>query len=145
MIHKDVKIAIKEAKKNHDDVKVECLNDLLDKAVEVANSRRYNVNMHSIPDDIVVDAIRKELGRLKNEYSSHKGGDDSKNNKAKVAILKSFMPRQLSRREVEEEVSWILASGAFDTYGKRMKVVMSEIGGCTNTRIIREVVGAYSD
>lgn len=147
MIYNDIKLGIKDAVKSRDNVSLAALNAVLDTARDIASNKKYNVNMNAIQDDIVVDAIKKVLKQLNHEYKSlGMASEEHEYNeyKKKINVVESYMPEQLTRRQVEEEVSWILSSGNYETYGQRMKVVMHELGGRADTRVIRNVVNAYN-
>ncbi|MGN1156749.1 MAG: hypothetical protein ACI4TK_11265 [Agathobacter sp.] len=52
-------------------------------------------------------------------------------------------PKQMTRKQVEEAVSWILRDVDCADFSKRMQLVMYELRGKASSKMIRDVVGAY--
>jgi uncharacterized protein YqeY len=63
-----------------------------------------------------------------------------------LAILEEYMPKQLSKEEIEAEVKKILAQAGLEPIAKNrgqiMKAVMGELNGKADGKVINQVVGA---
>lgn len=52
-------------------------------------------------------------------------------------------PRMMSKKQVEEAVCWILGDDAPSDFGKCMRLVMQELKGNADNKLIRQVVQNY--
>ena len=92
------------------------------------------------------DVIAKELKQVKESLEMAKGREDLYEElKKKEAILEGYMPKQLSEEEISEKVrELLLANGIEPTIsnkGAAMKVIMAELKGKADGKLINKVVG----
>lgn len=143
-MHQKIKNDIKEAMKNKDSVRRDCLKNVLGKAQDVAKTKSPNAD--TISDDIIIDAVQKEVKQLNQTINSLKGCEDTdlyKVSEQQLDILKDYLPKQMDKKEVEEAVAWILSKGEYRNFGDKMKIVMKELRGKADSKLIRDAVEAY--
>jgi len=92
------------------------------------------------------DVIAKELKQVKESLEMARGREDLYEElKKKEAILESYMPKQLSEEEIAERVRELLAANgiepAVSNKGAAMKVIMAELKGKADGKLINKVVG----
>ena len=144
-----IKADIKEAMKNKDSEKRDCLKMVIDKAKSIQKEKNPVNTPEIISDEIMIQAIQKEVKQLTQTLDSVKGKDDDKFvqiaqiTSHKISLLSGYLPSQMTRKEVEVAVVKILSNGEFNNMGQRMKAVMSELKGKADNKIIKEVVEAY--
>lgn len=144
-----IKNQIKEAMKSKDIVKKDCLKMVIDKARTIFKEKIPNDTPEIIPDDIIIQAVQKEIKQLAQTLDSIKGENDDKFVQIaqittnKMAILSAYLPTQMTREEVESAVSDILSKGEYTNFGMKMRVVMAELKGKADNKLIKEVVETY--
>ena len=143
-MHLKIKNDIKEAMKNKDSVKRDCLKNVLGKAQDIAKTK--NGNADTITDDMIIEAVQKEVKQLNQTVGALKGREDIdlyRISGIQIEILKGYLPKQMNQKEVEEAVAWILSKGEYRNFGDKMKVVMKELRGKADSKMIRDTVEAY--
>ena len=56
---------------------------------------------------------------------------------------KSYKPKWMSKKQIEEAVCWILQDREYASFSDKMKSVMHELRGKADHRLIRQVVENY--
>ena len=146
MLYETIKSEIKDAMKNKDTIKRDCLRNVLGKARDIQKDESPAMGSDEISDAIMLDAIQKEVKQLNQTIEALEGREDTDLymvSTHEMSILKSYLPKQMSRKEIEEAVSWILSKGEYKNFGQKMKVVMKELKGKADNKIIREIVESY--
>lgn len=96
----------------------------------------------------VIEVLAKEVKQRREsieEYSRLGREDKVAELEAEIAILENYLPRQLSRDEIEKEAREAIAStGAKDNrdFGKVMGVLMPKMKGRADGKAVQEVVRA---
>ncbi|MGC9125520.1 MAG: GatB/YqeY domain-containing protein, partial [Caldisericaceae bacterium] len=75
-------------------------------------------------------------------YKQAERNDLASKEEEELAILRAYLPEQLSEKEVEEIISKIIAEIGADgkkDFGRVMKVAVSELKGRADSNIIRQV------
>lgn len=143
-MHSKIKNDIKEAMKSKDNIKRDCLKNVLGKAQEMAKDKKLSLD--AIPDDMVFNAVQKEVKQLNHTINELKGCEDTnlyKVSEQQLNILEDYLPEQMDQREVEEAVAWILGDKEYKNFGEKMKYVMKELNGKADSKLIRKVVENY--
>lgn len=143
-MHSKIKNDIKEAMKSKDSVKRDCLKNVLGKAQGAVKANNADTDM--ISDDVIFSAVQKEVKQLNQTINSLKGCEDTdlyKVSEQQLNILGDYLPKQMSQKEIEEAVAWILGDNPPSDFGKRMKYVMKELNGKADNKLIRKVVENY--
>jgi len=144
-----IKADIKEAMKSRDAEKRDCLKMVIDKARSIKKEKYPNDTSEHIADEMILQAIQKEIKQLAQTLDSVKGKNEDKyvhiaqTTTHKISLLSGYLPAQMTREEVEIAVAKILSNGEFNNIGMKMKAVMSELKGKADNKIIKEVVEAY--
>lgn len=143
-MHSKIKNDIKEAMKSKDSVKRDCLKNVLGKAQDTVKANNADVDM--ISDDVIFSAVQKEVKQLNQTINSLKGCEDTdlyKVSEQQLNILGDYLPKQMSQKEIEEAVAWILGDKEYKNFGEKMKFVMKELNGKADSKLIRKVVENY--
>lgn len=141
-----IKNQIKEAMKAKDNVTRDVLKMVVDKAKSIKKESNPNDTTDIVSDDIIVSAINKEIKQLNQTKDSLKGREDSdlyKETDIKISILSDYLPKMMTKEEVEKAVERILSAGNYDNFGIKMKICMAELKGKADNKIIKEVVEKY--
>ena len=56
---------------------------------------------------------------------------------------KGYKPKWMSKKQIEEAVCWILQDREYPSLNDKMKIVMNELRGKADHRLIRTVVENY--
>ena len=145
-MYKRIKSDIKEAMKNKNVELRDCLRMVVDKAKTAMKEKNPTEVIEDIPDDVIINAVQKEMKQLKQTADALYGKEDSNYYQEtiyKISILSQYLPKQMTKEEVEDAVEKILSSGEYQNFGMKMKVVMSELKGKADNNIIKEVVETY--
>lgn len=129
---------IKEAMKSKDSEKKDVLKAVVDKAKLSAKEQKVDVS-----NDIVIAAIQKELKQQRQTLESIKDKIEHplfKSTMYRISVLESFLPKMMSREEVEQRAKEILATGEYPNFGEKMKAVMAELRGQADNGTIKSVV-----
>lgn len=146
MLYETIKNEIKNAMKNKDVIKRDCLKNVLGKARDIQKVQSPAMGSDEIPDTIMLDAIQKEVKQLNQTIvalEGHENSDLYMVSTHEIEILKGYLPKQMSRKEIEEAVSWILGDKEYKNFGEKIKYVMKELKGKADNKIVREVVENY--
>ena len=146
MIYENIKVELKEAMKNGDSIKRDCFRSVIGKAKTAMKEAHMSTDSENISDDMILDAINKEVKQLNQTLTALKGCEDTNLyivSEKQLDILKDYLPKQMEHKEVEEAVAWILSNGEYNNFGEKMKVVMKELRGKADNNMIRKVVENY--
>lgn len=141
-----IKAEIKEAMKSKDITKRDALKMVIDKARAIQKEKNPINTPEIIPDEIMIQAIQKEVKQLNQTKDALKGRENTDlyiKTTDEMAILSSYLPTQMTREEVEKAVSDIISKGEYPNFGMKMKAVMAELKGKADNKLIKEVVEAY--
>ena len=144
-----IKAEIKIAMKNKDIIKRDVLKMVIDKARSIKKEQYPNDTSEYISDEIILQAINREMKQLAQTLDSVKGKTEDKFveiaqvTNDKMAILSAYLPSQMTREEVEKAVYMILSNRDFPNFGMKMKAVMTELKGKADNKLIKEVVETY--
>ena len=142
MIYGCIQADIKTAMKEKNVVLKDVLKQVQTKAQATAKEKKVEIT-----DEIVVDAINKELKQLNQTLDSVKSKPDSdlyKSTMEKIVILKGYLPEQMSEDEVFAEVSKIKEANPDVTGGKLIGVVMKGLKGKADNKLIRDCINKLS-
>lgn len=142
-----IKAEIKEAMKSKDVIKRDALKMVVDKARAIQKEQNPIDTPETIPDEVVIQAIQKEVKQLNQTKDALKGRENTDlyiQTTHKMAILCAYLPSQMTREEVEKAVSDIISKGDYPNFGMKMKAVMIELKGKADNKLIKEVVEMYA-
>ena len=142
-MYEKIKSEIKEAMKNKDTIKRDVLKMVVDKAKAAMKEKDPTGSYENIPNEVIGDAVRKELKQLQQTKDSLASKEDSDlfvQTAAKMEILAPYVPQMMTKEEIEQEVSRILTAHQAQNFGGKMKLVMAELKGRADSKLIKEVV-----
>lgn len=141
-----IKNHIKEAMKNKDVAKRDVLKMVVNNAKNIQKEQHPNDTTENVSNEMIISAINKEIKQLNQTKDALKGREDSdlyKDTINKINILSTYLPKQMTREEVDRAVFNILTGGNYDNFGMKMKAVMAELKGKADNKLIKEIVEKY--
>lgn len=150
MIYAEMKLKIKEAMVNKDTDARDVLKMVVDKARAIKKEKSPNDSSIQIDDETMLQAVQKELKQLHQTKDILDKSNVSRDNKLllsttnKIQILSGYLPKQLTKDELNEKVANILSNNVFNNFGEQMKAVMKKLKGKADNKLIKEVVENYN-
>ena len=135
---------MKEAMRARDAARLSTLR-LLKSAIEY---HKIEKKQEQLTDADVIAVIKKQVKQRQDSIEGfEKGGraDLVEKEKAELAVLKSYLPEELSQAQVEEVVKAVIAEVGATTradMGKVMKAVQAKVAGRADNRLVSQVVSA---
>lgn len=131
---------MKSAMKSQDPTRVGCLRML------IAEIKKREIDKRAPLDESEIQKVISTLLKQRNEsiLAFEKGGrtDLVEKEKAELAVLKAYLPEQLSAQEVEALVALAIkesgATGAADI-GKVMKLALAKAEGRADGKLVNEL------
>lgn len=148
MLYEQINNEIKDAMRNKDAIKRDCLRMVMDKAKTIYKDKNPNDSSGNISDDIMLDAIKKEYKQQGQTATSLVGREDTdlyKETVVKMEILNCYLPKQMTYDEIKNVVNEILSKNDTGNFGQNMRLVMSELKGKADNKMIKEAVEAYNN
>lgn len=138
---KTIQDEMKTAMKAQDTVRVSTLRMLISEIKKKEIDKRSPLTTEEIQKTI--SSMLKQRNDSVEAFEKGGRADLADNEKAEIAILKVYLPQQLSRNEVEAIVKEVLSGlgtlGPNDI-GKAMKPVLTKIAGRADGKLVNEVV-----
>ena len=147
MLYCDIKTDIMDAMRNKDYAKRDCLKNVMGKAKMTVKDSRIELDSEEIPEDIILDALNKEVKQLNQTIASLENRKDTDLYKLSVVqldLLNKYLPKQMTKEEIEKEVIDILSNGEYNGFGQMMKACMAELKGKADSKMIKEAVENYN-
>lgn len=146
-LHQTIKEQIKEAMKAKDAMRLSVIRGLLASFTNEAVAKKRKPD-EELSDEEALSVISRAVKQRKDSIEQfEKGGrtDLAEAEKAELAILETYMPKQMSREEVEKFVRSKLEGKGLDpnTKGKIMGEIMRELKGRANGTVVKEAVDGY--
>ncbi len=146
-IKSDVQEAIKQAMKDKNTIRLECLR--LAKAALLLKEKE-SAKEQELSDEEAVKALRSEVRKRQQSIETYQGLgklEEVAKIVAEIATLDEFLPKQLSAEQVEEKVRAYLAEHPeMNHAGKLTGAMKKELGDLVDGKVLneicRKVVGA---
>lgn len=141
-----LQLQVSEALKSGDRVRVETLRFLLSAARNAAIAKYGNKSEEAMTDDDVVDVIKKQVKTHRESVEAFtKAGRAELANaeKAQLAILESYLPKQMSDEDLKKILEPIAASGEKNfglLMGTAMKAVKGQADGWRVSSILKQLI-----
>jgi len=135
---------MKDAMRARDAARLSTLR-LLKSAIEY---HKIEKKQEQLTDPDVTAVIKKQIKQRQDSIEGfEKGGraDLVDKEKAELAVLKSYLPEELSQAQIEEVVKATIAELGATTradMGKVMKAVQTKVAGCADNRLVSQLVSA---
>lgn len=126
-------------------------NELRKNAVQMVRAAILQVEKDkgiTIEDDQIVEIIAKEVKKRKDSIQDYKKGgreDIVEQVEQEITILSEYLPKQLSKEEIEQIVKEIIAevgATSIKDMGKVMKASKEKMGASADGKTINEIVKA---
>ncbi len=137
---------LKEAMRQQDDVRKRGIRSVI-AAMKQAETEldKYGQRVRLTDNDILVLIAKQAKQRQESIDEFRRGGREDlvAEEEAELTILKSYLPEQMSREEIEAEVRQIMvevdATGPQDM-GKVMKPIMARFRGRVDGKLVNQIV-----
>ncbi|MDN4753028.1 GatB/YqeY domain-containing protein [Porphyromonadaceae bacterium W3.11] len=142
-LFEEVNEGIKQAMLSRDKVRLETLRGIKKEFLEAVTAKGGS---HTLEDDQALKIIAKLVKQREESASMYRDADRldlAEDEEAQAAILKSFLPAQLSDEEVLQKVKEIIDRlGVTDMkgMGKVMGVAIKELGATADGNVISQAV-----
>lgn len=138
MLYETIMSNIKDAMKEKNTTLKDVLKQVQTKAQATAKESKTEIT-----DEIVIDAINKELKQLNQTLDAVKSKPESdlfKSTMEKITILKAYLPEQLSEDEIAKEIRKIIFNNEGIPSGKLTGIVMKTLKGKADNLTIKKVL-----
>tara|TARA_Y100000310_G_scaffold339408_1_gene431963 strand:- start:577 stop:1038 length:462 start_codon:yes stop_codon:yes gene_type:complete len=91
----------------------------------------------------ILEILAREAKKRKEAIELYKQGDRQEladNEEKELAIIEKYLPQQMSKEEVVEIVSAIIEKNKPENFGEAMKLVMAELKGKADGKMVAEVI-----
>lgn len=150
MLYLQIKEEIKTAMKNKDTEKRDVLKMVVDKAKAIVKEKNPTNVTEDIPDDVILQAIQKEVKQLNQTKDALKGKENTDlyaSTTLKIGILSEYLPTQMTENELEKyieseliELTEVNVKISPKIKGMVMKNIMPKLKGKADSRLINQVV-----
>lgn len=137
MLYETIMFNIKDAMKEKNTTLKDVLKQVKSKVQATAKE-----NKTEITDEIVIDAINKELKQLNQTLDAIKSKSESelfKSTMEKITILKAYLPEQMSEDDIAIEIQKIISENSGIPVGKLTGIVMKTLKGKADNKTIKKV------
>ena len=135
---------LKSAMKSGDKARVEALRFALAGLNSFQKDKQVKTPDATITDDEVVSVLQKEVKKRKDSIKLFRQGnrdDLVAKEEGDLAVIAVYIPKELSRAELEKIVSDVIAAGATD-FNAAMKETMKVAKGRSDGKTVGEVIKA---
>jgi uncharacterized protein len=135
---------IKTAMKNQDAVKLSALR-MLQSAIK---NKEIELRPNAITDQDIMAVIKKISNQHKDsieQYTKANRQDLVDNEKAQLNVLEAYLPKQMSREDVEKIITQVIAevkATSAKDMGTVMKATIAKTGGAADNKLVSEIVKA---
>lgn len=143
MLYSQIKEEIKTAMKNKDSTRKDVLKMVVDKAKAIVKEKDPSNTGEEIPDDVMIQAIQKEVKQLNQTKDSLRGKEDTDlyaSTEIKLNVLSKYLPAQMTEQELEEFISKELSVLVSKTKGMAMKTIMPQIKGRADGKLAVKII-----
>lgn len=150
MLYLQIKEEIKTAMKNKDTEKRDVLKMVVDKAKAIVKEENPTNVTEDIPDDVIFQAIQKEVKQLNQTKDALKGKENTDlyaSTTLRIGILSEYLPTQMTENELEKyikseliKLTGVNVKISPKIKGMVMKNIMPKLKGKADSRLINQVV-----
>ena len=144
-LHQNIKEQVKEALRAKDTMRLNVLRGLLSSFTNEAMSKKRRPD-EELSDEEALNVITRAVKQRKDSIEQfEKGGrkDLADTEELELAVLKTYLPQQMSREEVESFVRQkVIEAGSVDTSkkGQFMGMIMKELKGKAEGVVVKDVI-----
>lgn len=150
MLYSQIKEEIKTAMKNKDSTRKDVLKMVVDKAKAIVKEKNTTGTEEDISDDIVIQAIQKEVKQLNQTKESLHGKEDTElyiSTTRKIGILSQYLPVQMTEEELKEfierkliELTSVNVEISPKIKGMVMQNIMPELKGKADNKMVAQIL-----
>lgn len=135
---------MKEAMKSHDKESLSTIR-LLKSAIDL---QKINNKLEEINDDLVIEVASRQVKQHKEsitEFRSAGRNDLADNLEREIKLISKYLPEQLSKEEIEEEINKIFEEVKPESkkdMGKVMKEANIRLKGKADFKLVSEIVNS---
>ncbi len=131
---------IKTALKAGEALKTSTLRSL----ITAINNREIEKGKEAkLTDEETLVCLQKEAKKRKESIEAFTLGnraDLANQEKKELAIIESYLPKQMTKEETETQVAAILDKAAAKDFGSAMKAAMAQLKGKADAKLVSEIV-----
>ena len=138
-ISKDIKSALKAGDSFTAGVLRMVVAALQNKSIE----KRGKGEEEELTQEEILEILAREAKKRKEAIELYKQGDRQEladNEEKELAIIEKYLPQQMSKEEVVEIVLAIIEKNKPENFGEAMKLVMAELKGKADGKMVAEVI-----
>jgi uncharacterized protein YqeY len=138
-ISEDIKSALKAGDSFTAGVLRMVMAALQNKSIE----KRGKGGEEELTQEEILEILAREAKKRKEAIELYKQGDRqelAESEEKELAIIEKYLPQQMSREEVVAVVSTIIEKNKPENFGEAMKLVMAELKGKADGKIVAEVI-----
>ena len=105
--------------------------------------KRAKGEEEELTQEEILEILAREAKKRKEAIELYKQGDRqelAESEEKELAIIEKYLPQQMSREEVVAVVSTIIEKNKPENFGEAMKLVMAELKGKADGKIVAEVI-----
>ena len=142
MLEEKLMVDFKEAMKNRDALKQSVLSFLRSQLKNLAIEKKKD----KLDDCDVISVIKKQVKQRVDSVEKFKSGnrmDLAEKEEKEMEILKSYLPQELPREELEKIIDEAIASAGavgIKDMGKVMKEIMPKVSGKADNKLLSDLV-----
>ena len=140
---------LKEAMRERDDTRKRTIRSVLAALKKAETELGADGQRVSMDDDAILRVIAKQAKERQESIDAFRSGnrdDLVAREEADLAVLEGYLPRQMSREEIEAEAQQVIAevgaTGPHDI-GKVMKPLMARLQGRADGRLANQIVREF--
>lgn len=144
MIYDQIMTDLKAAMKDHDQAKVDVLRFAVSGLNNVKKEKQATDPAATLTDEETVSILQKEIKKRKESVELFKEGNRAdlvEKEEADLAIISVYVPKELSRAEIEKIVDDVIVGGAKD-FGSAMRETAKMTKGRADGKLVGEIVKA---
>ena len=138
-ISEDIKSALKAGDSFTAGVLRMVVAALQNKSIE----KRGKGEEEELTQEEILEILAREAKKRKEAIELYKQGDRQEladNEEKELAIIEKYLPQQMSKEEVVEIVLAIIEKNKPENFGEAMKLVMAELKGKADGKMVAEVI-----
>ena len=142
MLEDKILADFKDAMKKRESLKIATLSFLRSQLKNIAIEKKED----KLDDSDIIAAIKKQVKQRLDSIDKFKSGgrqDLVEKEQNELEILKSYLPKELSREEIEKVVDEVIVNIGANTMkdmGRAMKEVISQVAGRADNKLVSELI-----
>lgn len=144
MLYEQITSDLKTAMKAGDQPRVDTIRFVLSGLNNFKKEKQVKEPDAALTDEETTALLQKEVKKRRDSIQLFKDGNRAdlvEKEEADLAIIQAYLPKELSREELEKIVGDVMAGGAGD-FNSVMKETMKQVKGRADGKMVGEVIKA---